>query len=307
MVLKHIAAYTGRLPTSSLEALGRCLGRIAYGVDVRHRRIILQNLAFIYPDWDSPKRRQMARSVFKHFGIVLLEILQASFLHRAKMVAKVRVEGLNILQEAMDHSNGCIVYSAHLGNWELCFLALSARLNRPVVTVAKPIKWRMAHTWLTGLRSRFGNRVVFKEGAMPFMIQSLRKRNTIAVLIDQGVRRNEAVEVSFFGKRTMATPSVALLAMRCRAPVIPIFCVREADGRYCVKVHPPVAFTRTESLRRDMRDYTQKLVHILEEVIQAYPEQWFWFHKRWKRTYPDIYPEYQVARRRKRLKKGLEV
>ena len=306
MVLKQMAAYTGRLPTSTLETLGRGLGRIAYGLDVRHRRIILQNLAFIYPDWDSPKRRQVARSVFKHFGIVLLEILQASFLSRAKLAERVRVEGLNILEKAMNQPNGCLVYSAHLGNWELGFLAVSARLNRSVVTVAKPIKWQRAHAWLTGLRSRFGNRVVFKEGAMPFMIRSLRKGNTVAVLIDQGVRRNEAVEVSFFGKRTMATPSVALLAMRCRAPVVPIFCVREGDGRYCVKVRPPVPFERTDSLRHDVQAYTQKLLRLLEEAIKDYPEQWFWFHKRWKRTYPDIYPEYQIVRRRKRLKKGLE-
>jgi KDO2-lipid IV(A) lauroyltransferase len=58
-------------------------------------------------------------------------------------------------------------------------------------------------------------------------------------------------------------------------------------------------------LRHDIQAYTQKLLGPLEDVIKQYPEQWFWFHKRWKRTYPELYPEYRELRRRKRLKKGL--
>ena len=46
-------------------------------------------------------------------------------------------------------------------------------------------------------------------------------------------------------------------------------------------------------------------MYTLEAAIRGCPEQWFWFHKRWKRTNPDLYPEYQVLRRRKRRKKGL--
>jgi KDO2-lipid IV(A) lauroyltransferase len=305
MVLKQLAALIGRLPVSALDTFGRGIGRIAYGLDIRHRRIILHNLSFIYPQQDSRQHRLMAQRVFQHFGVVLLEILQAPFMPRAALAERVHVEGSEILSEAMDHPHGCLVYSAHLGNWELGFLALSAKLNRSVLTVAKPIKLKAAHAWLTALRSRFGNRVVFKDGAMPFMIRSLRKGHTVGVLIDQGVRRKEAVEVSFLGKRTMATPAAALLALRCRAPVVPIFCVRGADGRYCVKVQPAVSFERSASLRHDIPAYTQKLLSPLEDVIKQYPEQWFWFHKRWKRTYPELYPEYRELRRRKRLKKGL--
>jgi KDO2-lipid IV(A) lauroyltransferase len=128
----------------------------------------------------------------------------------------------------------------------------------------------------------------------------------VAVLIDQGVRRNEAVEVTFLGKRTMATPGPAVLALRCRMPVVPIFCVREGDGRYRLTVKPAIAFERSASLRSDIAVCTQKLLDVLEPVIREYPDQWFWFHKRWKRTYPELYPEYQVRRRRKRRKKGLE-
>ncbi len=307
MALKKLGAVVGHLPISGLSIIGRGLGRIAYWLDLRHRRIVRQNIAFIYPDCSPRQRRQLAKRVFQHFGIVFLEILQTPFLSRTKLVKRVRIEGQEILAQAMAHPRGCLLYSAHLGNWELGLLSLSARLNRPVMTVAKPIKWKLAHNWLTVLRSRFGNQVFFKEGAMPWMIRALREGRTLGVLIDQGVRRKEAVNVTFFGKETLATPAVALLALRCRMPVVPIFCMRETHGTYRLKVLPPLTFERSDSLRHDIQAYTQMLMDTLENAINDHPEQWFWFHRRWKRTYPELYPEYQVIRRRKRKKKGLAV
>jgi KDO2-lipid IV(A) lauroyltransferase len=305
MALKKMAALIGHLPVSGLEKLGRSLGRVAYWLDIRHRRIVSQNLAFIYPEWSPRQRRRLAKRIFQHFGIVFLEILQAPFLSRTKLIERVYIEGQDILIKALDHPRGCLLYSAHLGNWEFGLLALSARLNRSTTTVAKPIKWKLAHNWLTALRSRFGNQVFFKDGAMPWMIRALREGQTLTILIDQGVRRKEAVEVTFFGKQTMATPAAALLAMRCRVPVVPIFCVRDARGQYLTKILPPVDYQRTASLRHDIQAYTQMLMDTLENAIRDNPEQWFWFHKRWKRTYPELYPEYQAIRKRKRQKKGL--
>ena len=305
MALTKMAALIGHLPVSGLEKLGRSLGRVAYWLDIRHRRIVSQNIAFIYPEWDPRRRRWLAKRIFQHFGIVFLEILQAPFLPGNKLIERVHIEGQDILINVLDHPRGCLLYSAHLGNWELGLLALSARLNRSTMTVAKPIKWKLAHNWLTNLRSRFGNRVFFKEGAMPWMIRALREGQTLSILIDQGVRRKEAVEVAFFGKQTLATPAAALLAMRCRMPVVPIFCVRDTHGKYLLKILPPVAYQRTESLRHDIQAYTQLLMNTLEKAIKDAPEQWFWFHRRWKRTYPELYPEYQAIRRRKRRKKGL--
>jgi len=83
-------------------------------------------------------------------------------------------------------------------------------------------------------------------------------------------------------------------------PVVPIFCLRGARGKYHLKVLPPVAYERTTSLRHDIQAYTQVLMEMLEDAIRNDPEQWFWFHRRWKRTYPELYPEYQALKRRKR-------
>jgi KDO2-lipid IV(A) lauroyltransferase len=306
-VVERWMRFLSHIPTAAIETAGRGLGQLAFWLDRRHRRIVQQNIAFVFPYMSSVQVRALGRHVFHHFGMMLLETLQAPFLSQKQLLERFQIENQHILMEAMDHPRGCMIYSAHLGNWELGLLALAANLGRPILTVAKPIKLRIAHHFLTILRSRFGNQVIFKKGALPQMMKTLRAGRTVAVLIDQGVRRTEAVEVKFFGQKTMATPAAALLSLRCRMPVIPMFCVRDCNGHYIVKVEHPIHFERTGDLRNDIQACTQLLIDSLEAPIRSCPEQWFWFHKRWKRTHPGLYPEYQVLRWRKRIKKGRAV
>lgn len=303
--MKRLDRLIGTVPQSFIETVGRKLGHLVFRLDRRHRRIVEQNTAFVFPGRSPEDIRGLQRRIFEHFGIMVLEILQVPFLSRDQLTARVRVENERVLLQAMDHPRGCLLISAHLGNWELGLLAMAARLDSSVLTVAKPIKFKMLHRGLTALRSRFGNVVIFKKGAMPVMQKALRGGRTVAILIDQGVRRTEAVEVQFLGRCTMATPAAALLALRGRMPVVPIFCVRADGGHYVLKVQSPIVFERTGDLRKDIQAYTQALLHAVEEPIRAHAEQWFWFHKRWKRSHPALYPEYRELRRKKRLKKRL--
>ncbi len=287
-----------------LHQCGQWLGRLAYRGDLRHRRIVHQNLAFVFPDWSRRQIEEVALGVFEHFGQVLLENLQALFLSRRQFARRIAIEGEDILTAALAQPGGCLLFSGHLGNWEFGLLAGAAILDRTALTVAKPVKLKVLHRLLTRLRSRFGNRVVFKKGALQVMTKALRKGETLIMLIDQGVRRTEAVAIRFLGKRTLASPAAAYLAYRCRVPVVPIFCLRAPGGGYRLKVLPPIAAVRRGALRDDIQAFTQELMATVEAAVRRHPEQWFWFHKRWKRTYPELHPEYQVLRRRRRIRKG---
>lgn len=299
------ARWIGSLKPSHLQGVGTAVGWLAYCGAIRHRRIVHRNLAFVYPEWSRREIDRLARRVFKHFGTVLFENIQALVMPRRQFQRRIIIEGQNILTAALAQPRGCLLFSGHLGNWELGLLAGAANFNRTALTVAKPVKLKPLHRLLTALRSRFGNRVVFKKGALQLMTRALRKGETLIMLIDQGVRRPESVEIEFFGKRTLASPAAAYLAIRCRVPVVPLFCLRAPDGRYRLKILPPVAATRTGALRADIQTLTQQLMTTVETAVRQNPEQWFWFHKRWKRTYPDLYPEYRVLRHRRRIRKGL--
>lgn len=287
-----------------MRAIGNAVGWLAYRGARRHRRIVRQNLAFIFPEWSRHEIDRRALRVFQHFGTVLFENFQALVMPRRQFQRRIVIEGQRTLIAALEQPRGCLLFSGHLGNWELGLLAGAAHFNRTALTVAKPVKFKLLHRLLTALRSRFGNRVVFKKGALRVMTRALRQGQTLIMLIDQGVRRPESVAIRFFGKRTLASPAAAYLAFRCRVPVVPLFCVRAPDGRYRLKILPPVVPKRTGDLRVDIQMFTQQLMDTVEAAVRLDPEQWFWFHKRWKRTYPDLYPDYQIQRQRRRMPKG---
>ena len=114
-------------------------------------------------------------------------------------------------------------------------------------SVAKKMRNVHLNRLIHNLRTRFGNRVIYKKGALPEMMQVLRQGGMVAILMDIS-RRFEGVEVHFFGRRATATPAAALLGLRCKSPVIPAFCHRDTKGKLVVQVTPPVELQRTNDL-----------------------------------------------------------
>ena len=150
------------------------------------------------------------------------------------------------------------------------------------------------------LRTRFGNRIIYKKGALPEMTQTLRQGQILGLLMDIS-RRFDGVEVKFFGRRATATPAAAMLALRCKSPVVPVFCHRNPGGKLVIKAEHPLEIKRTGNLRSDLQTNTQLITDSVEHAIRKNPEQWNWILKRWKEFYPDLYPESE--KRTRRIKK----
>ena len=294
--------FLARIHRKHILKIGELIGRLAYYLDVPHRRIVRRNLVFAYPDWSREQIKNISRRIFQHLGITFLEILQLTALSREDILSKIQVVGLENLQRAQQSKKGLIIVSGHLGSWELGLLYVCCILQKPSLGVAKEIRFAPLNRRIHRLRTRFGLKIVYKKGAMPEMRQMLRRGGIVGLLVDQS-RRSEGVEVTFFGHKVTATPAAAFLAIRCSCPILPIFCVREANGQLTIEVNPPLELKRTGNLRFDVQANTQVITDALEKAVRKYPDQWFWVHKRWKKFYPDLYPEYQARRKRRRAKK----
>jgi KDO2-lipid IV(A) lauroyltransferase len=110
------------------------------------------------------------------------------------------------------------------------------------------------------------------------------------------------VTVNFFGARVVTTSVAALLARRYKSPVVPVFCIRQPDGRLTIRIEPPLNLVRSKDMRADLQDNAQLMTEVVEKVVREYPRQWLWFHKRWKKFYPHLYPEYFHRRARRKAR-----
>ncbi len=289
----NLSLLFANIPQRYLFFLGKLVGTIVYALDHRHRLIVARNLKFIHSGWSKTRIRKLSLHVFQNFGITALEILQLSCLSGADILRKVRVRGAHNLRNALKESKGkgIILISAHLGNWEMSTLFVANYFRKPVVAVARQVKPKGLDRWIYRLRTRFGNTILDKKGALRAMARTLRNGNMLGILIDQGTKRSEGVEVNFFGRTTTATPAAALLARRFGSIVLPAFCVREPGIGLTFVVEEPLPIKRTDDSRADLLVNTQVMTDAIEKAVSAYPDQWFWFHKRWKRHYPHLYKE----------------
>jgi len=287
--------------TKYAMALGRAIGTLAYVIDAPHRRIAMRNLRLAFPDWSPEKIRQTAKRVFQHFGATFIEICQLATYSKDDVMARVQVVGVERWKQELDGNQGLILVSAHLGNWEFGTQLTACFMQKPTLGVVKKIRFKPLNQWVHNLRTRFGIHVIYKKGALPDMRQALRRNGVVGLLVDQS-RRKESVDVNFFGHRVPATPAAAFLGLRCKSPILPIFCVREASGQLTVHVDEPIDIKRTGNLRADIQANTQLITAAVERMIRRYPEQWFWVHKRWKKYYPHLYPKYHLKRQRRKAK-----
>jgi len=220
------------------------------------------------------------------------------------MLQKVKIKGKERLIDAIKGNKGVILISAHIGNWEMIAPFLSANFGEQASMVGRQLRVRIVHRLILRLRTRFGASVIDKEDAMPKMMRAMRQGKILGIMLDQSTKSKMGIKLNFFNRAATATPAVALLAIRCKSPVIPIFCIREAYGGLTIIVESPLNLKRTRDLRSDINTNTQIMLDAVEKAIRAYPEQWFWVHKRWKKYYPHLYPEYMARRKRRRAKKN---
>ncbi|MDX2500497.1 MAG: hypothetical protein QNL14_08295 [Deltaproteobacteria bacterium] len=287
-------------------ALGRLIGTLIYWIDVPHRLTVKRNLGLAFPDWSPEKKRRVSKRVFQNLGATLVEICQLVRYSKSDVLARVQVVSAERWQRALDKNQGLIIVSAHMGNWEFGVQYAACFMQAPTLGVAKKIRFKPLDKWVYKLRTRFGINIIDKKGALPDMRQALRRRETVGLLVDQS-RRKESVDVNFFGHRVPATTEAAFLGLRCKSPILPIFCVRESSGQLTIHVDEPLNIKRSGDLRADVQTNTQLITDAVERMIRRYPDQWFWVHKRWKKYYPQLYPEYHAGRKRRQKKKGLTI
>jgi KDO2-lipid IV(A) lauroyltransferase len=280
-------------------ALGRIIGRLAYFIDVPHRRIVRTNLRLAFPDWSQDKIRRTSKGIFQNLGTAFVEICQLASYSKSDVIARLRVVGAERWQRALDENKGLIIVSAHLGNWEFGMQYAACFIEKPVLGVAKKIRFKPLNSWLHNLRTRFGTNIIYKKGALPDMRQALRRDEVVGLLVDQS-KRKEGVDVNFFGHRVPATPAAAFLGIRCKSLILPIFCIRESSGQLTIHVDQPLSLKFSGDLRADVQANTQLITNAVERMIRRYPEQWFWVHKRWKKYHPHLYPAYQLRRQKRK-------
>ena len=284
-----VAGVIRLLPMTTVRACGGALGRAVYFVDGFHRRIALTNLAQAFPTRSSSEQRAVARAMFAHFGRLLLELIKFGALSDAQMLARIDSDGEERVQQAYQHGRGVLFFTGHFGYWEMQAIAQPLRA-RPVSVLARPLDNPHLHHMLEQIRTRTGNSVIYRQGAIRKVMRELAANRGVALLIDQHLHSSDAVYVDFFNRPAATTSALAALALRTGAPVIPVFALPLPGGRYRFVYERPVPPPREDSPDA-VREFTQRCTDVLEMYVRRDPSLWLWMHRQWRDRDPDLADE----------------
>lgn len=271
------------IPIRIGQSIGRILGKALAGVLKRRVTSSLNNLRFIFGHTMSESELiALNGRIIAHFTQMLFEAPHILRLTRRNLDRYVVFENEEALTRALKKGKGVFVLTAHFGNWEFMSAATTLRLHAKNAVVVRPADFEPADRLLTTLRSRFGTEIIPKRRAMKKLLSAERENKVIGILLDQNVDWYEGVFVPFLGKPACTNKGLALVALRTGSPVIPIFSVRQPNGRYRIIFEDEVILKRTGDKIRDIEENTALFTRIIEKYVRRYPDHWFWFHKRWK-------------------------
>ncbi len=272
-------ATVGRGGPGLIEPVGTLLGSLFHRLARQRRKIILFNLGLAYPDLTPGERERMALRVAQYFGRALFGTLRLQRTTPEKLVRLVSVEGREHLDAVVQGGRGAFFLTAHLGAWEVAALFVGLMLPRGLGVVHRPLDNPLLESELERFRQQFGNRTLGKNAALRSILGDLKAGRSIGILVDQKIRPSDhGVNVPFFGHPARTHTILARVVLKTGTPVIPCFVYAKRGGRFSLCLDSPIPVESGD----DIESLTARYTAVTETAIRKRPEQWLWYHDRWR-------------------------
>ncbi len=262
--------------------LGRVFGSLSFYILGKERRKAFENLDIAFGNSKSiAEKRTIAKEAFENLGKSLVEVVSIQkFSSKYSINRYISCKNSDILRRLVQETKGAMLLSAHFGNWE--FLAHYLALNGfPLSVIARRIRMSEFEEFLSRARKKNNVNVIYRDASAKEIVDLLRNKKFIGVMPDQDMDSVSGVFVDFFGKKAWTPSGPAVLNLLTGVPIVPCFLERKAYGHELL-VGEPIELANTGNRERDILENSKRYTKVIEGYIKKYPEEWVWFHDRWK-------------------------
>ena len=112
------------------------------------------------------------------------------------------------------------------------------------------------------------------------LAEALQNNQHVAMLVDQYL--TNGVDVTFFGRKTKANPTLARLVRQVECPIHGVRIIRLPNHRFRAELSEEVKPVRDASGQIDIAGTMQAVTSVIEGWVREYPDQWLWLHRRWR-------------------------
>ncbi|HEY7577978.1 MAG TPA: lipid A biosynthesis lauroyl acyltransferase [Acetobacteraceae bacterium] len=260
-------------------ALARRVGPLS-----RAHRIGRANLRAAFPQKDAAWIEATLRDAWENLGRVAGEYVHLGRLWdydpRHPNSGRIVTEDARLFFQLQDDGLPALCFAAHLGNWELPAVMAAAHGMPSAVLYRMPNNKAVARE-IAHIRAPLMGHLIRSRVQAPLeMAAALERGEHLGMLVDQHFTRG--VDVTFFGRRCKANPSIARFARRFECPVVGVRVIRLSDRRFRIAAEGPFELPRDADGRIDVAQSTQMITSVVERWVRENPGQWLWFHRRWR-------------------------
>lgn len=172
-----------------------------------------------------------------------------------------------------------VLVTAHLGPIELMGRYAEPLKTRMAVVVRPPKNWALRQI-LAFVRRRIGTEVIEKQDVLRESVQAMTDGKSVAIMADHNAGYN-GVFLPFLGSAASTTRLPAVLALKFRKPIVMGF-IRKDGPEYLAWIEKVIVPDAVADDPAEERRLLGEMNAVFTDVIRRYPEDWFWFHRRWK-------------------------
>ena len=245
------------------------------GPILKSNKIAKKNLKIIDHKISNDEMKKIIEKMWKNYGITFIEYVYLKHFRKNNSYLGVKDEG-NLLQ-IIKEKKPVIFVSGHFANFELMSMEISKK-GIPLATVYRPLNNFFLNPFMEFLRKKYicKNQIKKGIGGVRESIDYLKKKNSIALMIDQRVSEGE--KIAFFNKSAFTTTLPAQLSIKFNIDILPVYIERDKENNYKIefqkRIHPKDFSNKIE--------LTKKLNRVLEKMVVRNLYQWILTHNRWK-------------------------
>ncbi|HLX15431.1 MAG TPA: lipid A biosynthesis lauroyl acyltransferase [Bradyrhizobium sp.] len=256
------------------------------GPMTREQRIGRANLTAAFPEKSREEIETILTGVWDNLGRLGAEFAHLDHVweHDPAFPEKSRIEipprTHELFAQLRLDGKPALIFAGHLGNWELPAVAAVAHGLDAAILFRRPNN-ASANRIIEELRAvKMGTLIPAGRDAPLKMAEALRNGQHVAILADQYF--TNGVDVTFFGRRTKANPTLARLLRQIECPVHGVRVIRLPNHRFRAELSDEVEPVREASGQIDVQGTMQAITSVIEGWIREYPDQWLWLHRRWR-------------------------
>jgi Kdo2-lipid IVA lauroyltransferase/acyltransferase len=194
----------------------------------------------------------------------------------------VSFEQHHLIVQSLQKGHGVFFISGHISNWEITAFAYAKIFRGKLDILAKPQSNKFVDKKLNYYRELSGNEIIPTGAPVRSVFKKILRNEIVCFLVDQSAHPVYSVYANFFGHKVATFSGPAKMALKFKTELIFGYGKRLPNYTYIITLDKIDYNDLKEYNDENIAILTERINKRLEDVIRANPDQWLWFHRRFK-------------------------